>query len=129
MMRPKSSTWMYEHTFITSDTSCSTSRIAVPSRAEVHQQLAELVGLLLVLAGRRLVEQQDLRPGHQRPTHLDPARHAGGNLGDVAIGEVGEAEQLEHALALRAAHRGDRHGPSGCGSRRQPDVLAHRSAT
>ena len=64
---PKSSTWIVAQTRITSCTSCSTSRIAMPSSASSSSRSAKRVRLALVEARGGLVEQQHLRAGWPAP--------------------------------------------------------------
>ena len=54
---------------------------AVVGQAAEHR--GEHLGLLLGLAGRGLVEQQQPRVGHQRPGHLDHAGATGRDVGDL----------------------------------------------
>ena len=78
MIRPKSSTWTWSHTSITSGTSCSTSTTAHALVGELDEQLAEALGLVVVLARCRLVEQQHLRLAGERPAELDQPALPGG---------------------------------------------------
>ena len=55
-----------------------------------------------VHAGGRLVEQQQLRVGHQRPRDLHPLALALAQRAERALGEVADAEPVEQRR--RAAH-------------------------
>ncbi len=62
-------------------------------------------GLVLVEPRRRLVEQQQLRFGHQRTPDLDESAPTEAERLDRAVGDVVEPEQVERpvrALALVA---------------------------
>ena len=51
-------------------------------------------------ARRRLVHQQQLRAAEQRPGDEHPLLLAARQLADVAVGEVADAEALEHVVDL-----------------------------
>ena len=61
----------------------------VPERAD------EVAGLGVVESGRRLVEQEQARLGHQGASELDQAGPSEAERLDGAVGDVGEAEQLQ----------------------------------
>ena len=87
----------------TISTSCSTSRIAVSRVAlDLVQRADELCGLVLVESRRRLVEQQQLRLGHQRPPDLDEAAPTEAERLDRAVGDVVETEQAQRPLGALA---------------------------
>ena len=52
--------------------------------------------------GERLVEQQDLRPRHQRAGERHPLLLAAGQLADAPVAQAAEADQLEHGADPRA---------------------------
>ena len=82
---------------------CSTSSTvrSRSSRSE-HDQLAELVDLLVAEAAGRLVEHQQPRPLAERARDLDPLERAVGQPAGGPVGDVGEAEPLEHLVGLLA---------------------------
>ena len=94
MIWPKSSTWTSSQTSITSCTSCSTSTTADALAGELAQQLAELLGLGLVLARRRLVEQQHLRLASRAHRPSSTSRHwpVGSDV-DALVGDVARARR------------------------------------
>ena len=61
----------------------------------VAERVGEVRGLVPVEARRRLVEQQQLRLGHQRAPDLDEPAAAEAERLDRAVGDVVEAEQLD----------------------------------
>jgi hypothetical protein len=70
--------------------------------AQLGDEVGELGGLLRVHAGRRLVEEQELRLRRQRPRHLQPALVAVGEVARelvVAPPQAGEAKQVAGAVA------------------------------
>ena len=109
---PWSSTVMCSETPMTTFMSCSISTIVIAALvAQLAHERGQLVGLLRVHAGRRLVEQQELRVRRQRAGDLDPPL--------VAVGEV-DRELVVHALgqadvarAPRAPSRGRASPPCG----------------
>ena len=78
------------------DSSCSTMTTVMPGLAERDQLHADLVRETRVDAGHRLVEQQHLGVGHQRPHDLDEPALAAAQVAGVAVGERRQAEALEH---------------------------------
>ena len=52
----------------------------------------------------RLVEQQDLRSGGQRPGEADPLLHAAGELVGSRRPQTAEADELEHRLGPGPSH-------------------------
>ena len=66
---------------------------------DLLQRLGQGGGLGPVEPGGRLVEQQDLGLGHQRPTDLDETALAEAEPLDRLVGEVREPQQLEHLVA------------------------------
>ena len=58
----------------------------------------ERLGLVPVETRRRLVEQQQLRLGHQRPADLDQPADAEAQRLDLAVGDAVQPEELEHLL-------------------------------
>ena len=92
-----------------SSTSASTwldSRIVMPSAASRRDERAHVAHAGGVEAGRRLVEQQELRVAQQRGRDAEPLLHAVRVAADAILAAVGELDQLEHLLdaaARRAA--------------------------
>ena len=111
--RPRSSTWIWLHTSITSWMSCSTSTTATPVGRHLPHHRAERGRLALVLPAGRLVEQQHLRVGRQRPGQLDHPRLAGGQPVGTLAAELGDAEPLEELVR-------DLVGIGRAGRRRRP---------
>ena len=72
----------------------------MPSPASSSEQVGEVVGLGLVEARRRLVEQQHLGPGGQRPAELDQAGEAGRHGVDALVGDGADADAVEDRLGL-----------------------------
>ena len=73
MSVPKSSTYKRLAKRCTISTSCSTRRIRAALALHLSARSDELHRLALVEPGRRLVEQQQQRLGHQRAADLDQA--------------------------------------------------------
>ena len=87
----------------TSSTSCSMSSTAMPrSIGEPSDEIAELARLVVVEAGRRLVEQQDRRRRRDRAGDPDETASTVGQLAREAVEVVLEPELAD------AAHRGRR---------------------
>ena len=63
--------------------------------ADAADQLAEPVDFVVVEAAGRLVEQQELRPRRQRARKLDALLQAERKVGDAAMRDVGEIEELD----------------------------------
>ena len=123
---PNSSTWIRSHTPMTRSMSCSTISTARPSAGESLQQHAERLGLGLVQARGRLVEQQQLRLDRQRARHLEQPGDAGGHRVGALLDVALQPDRLDQLVDLRVA----------CASRTTPrgagvdlaghlDVLAH----
>ena len=91
----------------TSSTSCSTSRIAMPVLvgAPTRSVAASAAVSCPVETRRRLVEEQQLGLGHQRPADLDEAADTEAERLDRAVGDRLEAEQIEHRLRARLLRR------------------------
>ena len=66
--------------------------------ADVVDPEGHVVGLLDVQARGRLVEQQQLRLGAQRPRQLDHLAHAVRQAGDQRLAVVLQVEQVDHPL-------------------------------
>ena len=92
---------MWSDTRITSGMSCSTMRMPSPRPDSSVRSVAEVPGLVLVEAGRRLVEQQ--YPGTRRegPAQLHQAGLAGRELRGLDIGEWGQPEPFDDEVDLR----------------------------
>ena len=86
----------------------------VPLVADAVDERDEVVGLLRVHAGRRLVEQQQLRAQGQRAGHLEPALVA---VREVLRELVGSRRRTpQNSISSRAVSR------ASCSSRRWPGV-------
>ena len=79
--------------------------IVLPSDAELAEQLAQLDPGARVEAGRRLVEQQDLRVVDQRVGQAQALLHAPRQALDVGVALVAEVDELEQ-VADHPAPRG-----------------------
>ena len=125
MTAPKSRTWISSQTDITRSMSCSTIRIPRPSAASSREQLAERVGLGLVLARGRLVEQQQLRVAGQAAGQLEQPGGAGRDRVGALVGVRRDADPLEQPVDVgrapagpgRAARGGCRGRPARCRAR------------
>ena len=105
---------------------CARPSSAASSRSSPPNASVSSLGL----ARRRLVEQQQRGLVIERPGQLDDAGLAGRDLGDLAVGDLGQADQLDDAVGLGVGvdvGRGRR--PSGCGSRRRPGRCRGPTAT
>ena len=75
---------------------CSTRSTAtflfVPDAAD---QLTEIPDLAVVEAACRLVKQQQLRPGSERPRKFDPFLRAEGQISDATIRHVVQFEVID----------------------------------
>ena len=113
---PWSSTVMWSETFMTTFMSCSISRTEMPCSARsVLHQLAQLLGLLRVHAGGRLVEQQQLRartPARARSRGGAGRRRAGSSRARRGRLRPTKCEQLARALLGSPSPRGAR---TACG--------------
>ncbi len=78
------------------------STIAMPSSVQVGEQVQHVVAGVDVDAGRRLVEQQAARAAEQGAGQEHPLLLAAGELADVPLGQLGDAEALEHVAATSA---------------------------
>jgi hypothetical protein len=90
----------------------------------IRQHLEQLVALELVEAGGRLVEEEEPRRAGQRAREAEPALVAVRQGLGVAVGEVGEADELEQLRGTRAGGAPPRARPE----RRGLDVLRHGHA-
>ena len=81
---PKCSTEMWSATSNTTSMSCSISRIA-RFGIEPHQELRHLGGLARRQAGRRLVQQQDLRIAREAEHDLELALLAVRKIADLDV--------------------------------------------
>ena len=69
---------------------------AAPSLGDhPFEQLPEALGLLLVEAGRRLVEQEDVERSGQATSQFDQASLTGRQRTGLEIDEVGDPAQLQ----------------------------------
>ena len=78
--------------------SCSMTTTARPLVADLEDQLLGLPGLLRVHAGGRLVEQEQLRVGGQRPGDLQPPLVAVGQVAGEVLGRAGQPDEVEQLL-------------------------------
>ena len=100
---PWSSTVTWSDTPMTTFMSCSMSRIGQPALgAQRLHQAAQLIGLLRVHAGRRLVEQEQLRVGGQRAGDLQPPLVAVGQV-HRQLARALEADEAESSIAFSRA--------------------------
>ena len=79
----------------------------MPSAAQRVDQRPQLLAHLRVEADRRLVEQHEARPVHERARDQQPPPHAAGELVDARVAAVAELRDLERALD-RAPRRSGR---------------------
>ena len=105
-------------TRMTRCTSCSTSTTAIPSAGQLAQQTSERLGLGLVQARGRLVEQQHPRVGGQRPGQLDEPGLAGGQLVGPDVGHGGQ--RRPGPAPRRPSDRGGRRAARRRPARRSP---------
>ena len=83
--------------------SCSTISTVMPSRLRATEHVADPAGQLGMHAGHRLVEQQQLRVGHQRPHDLDEPPLPAAQVAGVLAGQRLQAEPAQHAAAWSIA--------------------------
>ena len=74
----------------------------MPSVAQLADARVELLDLLGVHAGRRLVEQQQRGLGGERAGKFEPPLLAEGEVGGEFVALVREVEEFERAVDLRA---------------------------
>ena len=98
MTAPKSRTWISSQTDITRSMSCSTMRIAAALGGQLAQQLAERLGLGLVQARGRLVEQQQPRVAGQAAGQLEQPGGAGRDRVGALVGVRRDADPLEQPV-------------------------------
>ena len=67
----------------------------LPLVADAPDQRAQPVDLVVVEAARRLVEQQQLRPRRERARKLDALLDAERQIGDAALRDVGQIEEVD----------------------------------
>ena len=112
MTRPTSSTTARSAIRSAIAAFCSTSTTEVPRRVDLLDDLGDLVDDLRREPQRRLVEQQQLRAGHQRAADRDHLLLAAGEQpGGLGAPLAQAREQVEHGLELAPALRaaGQRH--------------------
>ena len=121
--RPKSSTWMCAHVLHHERHVVLDEQDAEPVGGEVEQQLAERVGLVLVEARRRLVEQQHL--GSVASARASSTRRA------VPVGSASTCVSATSAMPTRSSSSSATvvgvvrsACPSAAASRRDEHVLA-----
>ena len=104
---------------------CSTSStVRSRSSRSDDDQLAELVDLLVAQAAGRLVEHQQPRPLAERAGELDPLERAVRQPAGGPVGDVGQAEPLEHLVGLLAQPRAPRARSPGSDERRGEEAGA-----
>ena len=82
---------------------CVVRKTVTPVVAREPGDLLPQVGAAgRVEAGRRLVEEQQPRPVHERQREVEPPLHAARVAADLAVGGVGQADALEQLVAARA---------------------------
>ena len=102
-------TTIWSEMLITSFMSCSISNTVTLCSLRSGDQRLEVVGLLRVEAGGRLVEHEDPRAGHHAAGDLQASLLAIGEGAGAAVGELGKVDFLQpvrgvlHGLALAAA--------------------------
>ncbi len=94
-------------------------RIVLPSDPQLAEQLAQLDPGARVEAGRRLVEEQDLRVVDEGVGEAQPLLHAARERLDVVVALVGEVHQLEQV----ADHPSPRGGRQAVAAREEVQVL------
>ena len=94
---------------------------------EPAQESLERLRLVVGLARCRLVEQEHARLDHQRPPELDDARGSRRDRRHVGVGQLGQADQLEHALGLAGHVDSPRSATDAAGE--PPQVLRISPAT
>ena len=125
MTEPKSRTWISSQTDITRSMSCSTMRIAAALGGELGEQLAERVGLGLVEARGRLVEQQQLGVAGQAAGQLEQPGGAGRDRVGALVGVRRDADPLEQRRRRRPRAGRTRPSEAAVDVVGDPDVLAH----
>ena len=95
MTRPWSMTTMLSASRSASSRYCVVSSTVVPSATSSSMTLPEAEARRRVEPGRRLVEEQDRRPVHERGREVEPAAHAARVGLERPVGGVGQAEALE----------------------------------
>ena len=90
---------------------------------QVTQQLAERLGLGLVLARRRLVEEQQLRVAGQAPGQLEQPGDPGGDRVGPLVGVRRDPDALEQTVHV-AARRPDQPEEPGVDVVGHPHVVA-----
>src|ERR1700730_9190261 len=92
-MRPWFITTMRSAVVMASAWSWVTYNVVQPSDLETH-----FFAQIGVEIGERLVQQQDLRLDHQRPSERHALLLAARNVGGVALGESGQLSPRQDAL-------------------------------
>ena len=90
---------MVSHTSMTSDMSCSTRQMARPSAASRRSSSPKATVSCSVWPEAGSSSSSTRRLGHQRPGQLHHPGLAGRDLGDLAVGDVGQAGELEERSA------------------------------
>ena len=96
----------------------------MPSPASSRSRSAKAVGLGVVEAGRRLVEQQHPGPGGERPAELDEAGEAGGHGVDPVVGDARMPTRSRTPRPRAAGRPGRRRRPRAVDLGGGEDVLA-----
>ena len=100
----------------------------MPSRASSRSSVGEVLGLGLVLAGRRLVEQQQPGPGGQCPPQLDQPGLTGRERVGPHVGHGLEPDALETGASAVAAGCSPVPAPPLADARPPPGCSRGRSA-
>ena len=98
----------------------------MPSWASSSSSCGEALGLGVVEARCRLVEQEHLRPGRQRPPQLDEAGQARGHGVDPLVGDGSDADSVDEAFGLGRGVDRLVLGPAPADLGRGEDVVARR---
>ena len=73
------------------------ARSRIADRAQEDRQFR---GLAVVQAGRRLIEQQQSRVGHQRAHHLDQLLRADRQIGGGDVARLSQPDHIEKRVGL-----------------------------
>ena len=77
-----------------------------PVADELAHDRPDLIAAARIEAGRRLVQEQHARAGHQARCKVKTSPHATGVRACEAVGGVGQVEALEQLVRLPASVRG-----------------------
>ena len=83
---------------------CELSRTATPRSLSDEQQVADVGPAERVEGAGRLVEDDELGPGHQRDGQPEALLHALGEAAHPVAGAVGEADERQALAPLGGGH-------------------------